>query len=122
MAMGKPIAAQQSEGGLGERDVAIFGTFPTVDMDHPAGGVDIGDFEMESFVKSQAAGVYRGKIGIVLEGFNPGQNASDFFNAENGRKASFILGSEDSENVPIPLEDVFIEEAYPAIADPHGIG
>jgi len=25
-------------------------------MDHHAGGVDIGDFEMESFVKPQAAG------------------------------------------------------------------
>ncbi len=41
-----------------------------MDMDHHAGGVDIGDFEMEAFVKPEAAGVYGGKIGIVLEGFN----------------------------------------------------
>jgi hypothetical protein len=122
MAVGEPIAAEQVEGGLGERDVAIFGALATVDMDHHAGGVDIGDFEVETFVKPQAAGVYGGKIGIVLEGLDSGQNASDFFHAENGRKASFILGSEDSEDVPVPLEDVLVEEAYAAIADPHGIG
>ena len=52
MAVGEPIAAEQIEGGWGERDVAIFGTFSTVDMNHHAAGVDIGDFEMESFVKS----------------------------------------------------------------------
>jgi hypothetical protein len=32
------------------------------------------------------------------------------------------LGSEDSEDVPIALEDVFVEEANAAIADTHGIG
>jgi hypothetical protein len=122
MAVGYPIVAEQVEGGLGERDVTILGAFATVDMDHHAGGVDIGDFEMESFVKSEAAGVYGGKIGIVLEGLDSGQNASDFFHAENGRKASFGLGSEDSEDMPVALEDMLVEEAYPAIADPHGIG
>jgi hypothetical protein len=122
MAVGYPIVAEQVEGGLGERHVAIFGALSPVDMDHHAGGVDIGDFEMESFVKPQTAGVYGGKIGIVLEGFDAGQNASDFFHAEDGRKSSFILGTEDSEDVPVALEDVLVEEAYPAIADPHGIG
>jgi hypothetical protein len=107
---------------LGEREVAIFGALSAVNMNHHAGGVDIGDFEMESFVKPQAAGVYGGEIGIVLEGFDAGQNASDFFHAKNGWKSSFILGSEDSEDVPVALEDVLIEEAYPAIADPHSIG
>jgi hypothetical protein len=122
MAVGEPIAAEQVEGGLGERHIAIFGALPTVDMDHHSGGVDIGDFEMESFVKPQAAGVYGGKVGMVLEGFDAGQNVSDFFHAENGRKASFGLRSEDSEDMPVALEDMLVEEAYAAIADPHGIG
>ena len=122
MAVGYPVAAEQVEGGLGKRDVAIFGPFSTVDMDHHAGGVDVGDFEMEAFVKSEAAGVYGGEIGIVLEGFDAGQNAADFFHAQDGRKSSFGLGSEDAEDVPVALEDVLIEEAYAAIADPHSIG
>ena len=107
---------------MGERDVAILGALSTVDMDHHAGGIDIGDFEVETFMESQAAGIDGGKIGVILEGFDLGQNASGFFNAKNGRESSFILGSEDSEDVPVSLEDVFVEEAYPAIADAHGIG
>jgi hypothetical protein len=91
-------------------------------MDHHAGGIDIGDFEVETFMESQAAGIDGGKIGVILEGFDLGKNGSDFFTAENGRKASFGLGTEDSEDVPVSLEDVFVEEAYAAIADAHGIG
>ncbi len=73
-------------------------------------------------MESQAAGIDGGKIGAILEGFDLGKNASDFFTAQNGGKPSFGLGSEDSEDVPVSLEDVFVEEAYPAIADAHGIG
>jgi hypothetical protein len=122
MTVGHPIAAEQVEGGLGEGHVAIFRALSTVDMDHHAAAIDIGDFEVETFMESQAAGIDAGKIGVILEGFDLGKNASDFFNAENGRKASFGLGTEDSEDVPISLEDVFEEEAYPAITDAHGIG
>jgi hypothetical protein len=55
MTVGHPIAAQQVEGGLGKRHVAILGTLATVDMDHHAAAVDIGDFEMESFVSSYSS-------------------------------------------------------------------
>jgi hypothetical protein len=122
MAVGEPIAAEQIEGGWGQREVAILGTLSTVDMDHHAGGIDIGDFEVETFMESEAAGVDGGEVGVILESFDLGKNASDFFTAENGRKASFGLGSEDSEDVPVALEDVFVEEANAAIADTHGIG
>ena len=91
-------------------------------MDHHPIAVNIGDFEIESFVKSQTAGVYGGKIGIVLEGFHTSQDASDFFNAQDGRESSFGLGSEDSEDVPVALEYVFEKEAYATIAYSHGIG
>ena len=62
MAVGEPIAAQQLKSGLGERDVAILGALAAVDMDHHAGAIDIGDFEMESFVESEAAGVDGGEV------------------------------------------------------------
>jgi hypothetical protein len=110
------------EGGLRERDIAILGTLAAVDMDHHAARVDVGDFEMESFMKPQAAGVDGREIDIIVESLDLGQNASDFIDAENGGKASFGLGSKDSEDVPIALEDMFVEEANSTIADPHGIG
>jgi len=122
VAVGHPIAAEQIEGRWGKRDVAILGALSTVDMDHHAGAVDIGDFEVETFMESQAAGIDGGKIGVILEGFDLGKNGSDFFNAKNGRESSLILGTEDSEDMPVSLEDVFVEEANSAIADPHGIG
>jgi len=120
--MGSPVAAEQGQGGLWERDVAILGALSAVDMDHHAGGIDIRDFEVEAFVKSEAAGVDGGEIGVILEGIDMGKNTSDFFPAENGGEASFGLGTEDVENVPVSLEDVFEEEANAAIADAHGIG
>ncbi len=120
--VGGPIASEQLEGGKGERDVAILGALPAVDMDHHAGGIDIGDFEVKTFMESQAAGIDGGKIGVILEGFDLGKNGSDFFTAENGMEATFGLGTEDSEDVPVSLEEVFVEEAYAAIGDAHGIG
>ena len=50
-------------------------------MDHHALTIDIGDFEMKAFVEAQAAGVDGGKIDVVVEGFDVGQKASDFFDA-----------------------------------------
>jgi len=122
MVVGGPIASEQMEGGKGEREVAVLGPLSPVDMDHHAGGVDIGDFEMETFVKSQSAGIDGGEIGVILEGMDLGKNTSDFFTAENGREASLGLSTEDSEDVPVSLEDVLEEEANAAIADAHGIG
>lgn len=72
MAVGKPIAAQELKSGLGQRDVAILGALTAVDMDHHAGAIDIGDFEMESLVQAQAAGIDGGQIGVVVEGFDVG--------------------------------------------------
>ena len=34
----------------------------------------------------------------------------------------FRLGSKDSEDAPVAVEDLLVEEAYPAITDPHGLG
>jgi hypothetical protein len=50
-------------------------------MDHHARAIDIGDFEMESLVKSQAAGIDGGQIGVVVKGFDVGQKASDLIDA-----------------------------------------
>jgi hypothetical protein len=93
-----------------------------VDRDHHADGIDIGDLEVETFLESEAAGIDGREVGIILKGFDLGRNASGFFKAENSRESSFILGSEDSEDVPVSLENMFVKEAYAAIADAHGIG
>ena len=81
MVVGEPVLAQQLKSGLRQRDIAVLGALAAVDMDHHALTVDIGDFEMAGFVEPQAAGVDGGEIDVVVEGFDVGQNASDFFDA-----------------------------------------
>jgi hypothetical protein len=51
MAMRAPIPAQQMQSGQRQRDIAVLGALAAVDMDHHALTVDIGDFEMQGFVK-----------------------------------------------------------------------
>ena len=81
MAVSRPIAAQQLKGRLRQSDVAILSALAAVDMDHHARAIDIGDFKMECFVKSQAAGVDGGEVGIVVESFDVGKKTSDFIDA-----------------------------------------
>jgi hypothetical protein len=81
VAVGEPVAAQEMESRLGQREVAILGALATVDMDHHALTVDVGDFEVQAFVKAQATGVHGGQIDVVVEGFDVGKNASDFIDA-----------------------------------------
>ena len=52
MAVGAPVPAQQIESGVGQREIAVLGALAAVDMDHHALTIDIGDFEMKSFVKA----------------------------------------------------------------------
>ena len=70
MAVSAPIAAQQLKSRVRQRDVAVFGALATVHMDHHALTIDIGDFEIKSLVKPQAAGIDGGKINVVVEGFD----------------------------------------------------
>ena len=84
MAMSEPVLAQQMEGGLRQRDVAVLGAFAAVDMDHHALTIDVRDFELAGFVKTQAAGVNGGEKDMVGEVFDLGQKTSDFFDAQDG--------------------------------------
>ena len=81
MTVSAPVLAQQMKRGLRQRDVAVLGAFAAVDMDHHALTVDIADFEMEAFVKPQAAGVHGGQIDVIVQRFDVGQNTAGFFDA-----------------------------------------
>ena len=107
---------------LRQRDIAVLGTFAAMHVDHHTLTVDIGDFEMEAFVKPQAAGIHGEKIDVVVKGFDVGQKASDFFDAQDSGQAVFVLGAQDRQDVPIALQDVDVEKANPAVADAQGLG
>jgi hypothetical protein len=90
-----------------------------VNVDHHALGVDIGYFQVLCLLEPEATGVNGTEEGIVLGSVDAGEQASDFLGAEHGREAVFGLGSEDAEDVPVPMEDVLVEEFDAAVADAH---
>lgn len=77
---------------------------------------------MLGLLESQAAGVDGGEEDIVVAGGDAGEDGSDLFLAKDGGESVFGLGSEDPEDVPVPMEDMLIEELDAAIADAHGLG
>jgi len=89
-------------------------------MDHFPWSVDIGNFQIETFLEAQAAGVDRHQVGIVMEGAHQRENLSDFVPGEYGRQPPFPPCLGDGEQVPVFLEDVFEEELDAGIADAHG--
>ena len=107
---------------LGQRDIAALGALAAMHVDHHELTVDIGDFEMEAFVKPQSAGIHGGKIDVVVKRFDVGQNASNFFDTQDSGQAVFVLGTQDGENVPVARQDIDVEKANAAVADAHGLG
>lgn len=91
-----------------------------MNVNHHALGVDVGYFQVLCFLEPEAAGVDGTEEGIVLGSVDAGKQSADFLGAEHGREAVLSLGSEDAQDVPVPVEDVFVEEFDTAVADAHG--
>lgn len=119
IAVGGPVLTEELQSGVGQRDIAVFGSFAAMNVDHHALGVDVGYFQVLCLLEPEAAGVDGTEEGIVLGSMDAGEQTPDFLSAEHRREAVLGLGSEDAEDVPVPMEDVFVEEFDAAIADTH---
>jgi len=122
IAVGGPVLTEELQSGVRQRDIAILGSLSPMNVDHHALGVDVGYFQVLCLLEPEAAGVDSAEEGIVLGGVDAGKQWSDFLGAEDGREAVLGLGSEDAEDVPVPMEDVLVEELDAAIADAHCFG
>lgn len=49
MAVGFPLLAQEQQGALGQRDVAILIAFASPDVEEHALGIDVADLEIQTF-------------------------------------------------------------------------
>ena len=77
--MSDPIATKEVQRGLGKRHVSILGSFSAVHMDQHATAVDIGDFQVETLVKSEATGVYGAMVCQIVKCFDASEKSVDLF-------------------------------------------
>jgi hypothetical protein len=52
--MGFPVGTEQDEGIGGQRDVPVFGAFPTMDMHLETLAIDVRDLEGEGFMEPES--------------------------------------------------------------------
>jgi hypothetical protein len=102
--------------------IAVLGSLAPVDVDHHAFRVNVGYFQVLSFLEPQTTGVHGAEEGVVLGSLDTSEQLPDFLDTEDRGEPVFGLGSEDVEDMPVLLKDVLVEEADTAIADPHRTG
>ncbi len=111
IAMRAPELAEQFEGALGQRHVAVTVAFATPDVQEHALRVDVADLQLEGFAQAQAAGIDGDEGDAVVQGFDLGQDPADFGSRENDRQ--FELGSGACQfqfRRPTALEGLLPEE------------
>ena len=91
MAMGLPVGTQEGQSVFRQGHVAVLGALATVDMDHQALTVDVGDLQGEAFMESESAAVDGGKVDLVVQGGGGLEKPTDFFHTEDGWQAVFSL-------------------------------
>ena len=57
VAMGFPVEAQECQGRMRERDIAVLGALAAVDVDHVARAIDIAHLQGQRFVQAQPTAV-----------------------------------------------------------------
>ncbi len=66
-----------------QREEAILGAFPAVDVQHHALAINIPHLQMLGFLQAQTAGIDGGEEGVVMRGAYAAQEPPDFVTAEH---------------------------------------
>jgi hypothetical protein len=80
-------------------------------MDHHPLSVDIGDLQVQRFLKAQATGIDGAEEGVVMGGADTTKELADLLAAEHCGQGLFSLSAQEIEERPMALEDVDKEEA-----------
>ena len=104
VSMGEPVPPEQLQGLFGDGDVAVFGAFSPVDMNQLTHAVDIGQLQIESFLKTKSAGVDGGKKDIVVESPDRNRKASRSRTCSGHREVFFHFVSVKWRRASNPAE------------------
>lgn len=119
-AMGPPVLAEQPEGLLRQRDVAIPPAL-AVDVELHAGAVYLGHLQPGPLHQAQPAGVERRQADAVDRDTHLGEDAADLLAAEHDGQLLLPGRTDDLEQVPLPPEGLFEQDLDPAQGDGDGV-
>ena len=92
---------QKSIRSMGKRDTTVLRTFPPVDMDHHSVLIDVGDFEVQRFLKPKAAGIDCGEKSVVARRSDAGKGGAHLFGTEHSGSRCSRLRPDDAQNMPV---------------------
>ena len=111
MAVGLPRLAQQFQGALGNRHVAVAVAFAPADVQEHAPGVDVAHLQPESFSQTQAAGIDRGQADAVIKTLHVAEKVADFGSGKDQRQFELGIGADQLQFLrPVALEGLLPKE------------
>ncbi len=110
IAVGFPILAEQLEGALGQRHIAVFGAFAVAHVDEHPCTVTIGDLQVSTLLKAQTTRVKSRQANARAGPRQVGQNGSHLFDTEDSWEFLFPWGSDEGQCGPLPLQGVLVKE------------
>jgi hypothetical protein len=120
VAMGFPGQAQECQGLMRERDIAVLGALAAVDVDHVARAIDIAHLQGKRFVQAQPTAVDGGEGDAIVEGSGSVEETVHLFQAADSRESVFGRCANEVEGLPVAFKDVVVEESASTVADAHG--
>ena len=120
MPRGFPGGAEQSAGLLGQGDVPVCGALAAVDMDLEARAINVGHWQEEGFLESEAQTLHGGEGDLVMQGSRGREEPSARLHTEDGGEPVGGVRAQERSGVPVALADVLREKADATGADTHG--
>lgn len=110
MAVGGPIRAEEYEGRLGQRPIAVLGPFATPHVDKHAGTLNIGHLEVGAFLQAQPTGIDGTQTGAVARQPDTLEDSAHFLHTQDDRELLLPWGTDKGEGRPFPFEGRLVEE------------
>ena len=99
MVMRFPLLAQELEGALGQRDVAIGVALAAANVEEHPLRIDGADFQRQAFAQAQAAGIDRGQGDPMIQSGDRGENLAHFSGREDHGQFELGLGANQDQFV-----------------------
>ena len=110
--MGFPLLAQEMQGALGQRYVAVLVAFARADVQEHALGIDVEDLQLEPFTQTQAAGVDGDQTDAMIQKGDASQDTSHLGSGEDDGQFELGIGTDQFDFGRPGLAEGFLPEEF----------